>query len=112
MTWAEAHMTGRSESGGGSRGGRRSGNSCGRGFRVASAPVGESVAIHDPDADKSWRTMIRLAMAAVAFALALIASDIACAQPTFSPSQDPMAGARVFAAKSCEKCHAINGIGG
>src|SRR5499433_3500482 len=56
--------------------------------------------------------MIRLAMAAGAFALALIASDIAWAQPTFSPSQDPIAGARVFTAKGCEKCHAINGDGG
>lgn len=38
--------------------------------------------------------------------------DVAGAQPVFSPSQDPMAGARVFAAKGCEKCHAINGVGG
>lgn len=56
--------------------------------------------------------MIRLVIAAVAFVLALIAGDGAWAQPTFSPSQDPMAGARVFAAKGCEKCHAINGVGG
>src|SRR5499426_1766008 len=106
-------MTGRSESTRGSRRGGQSGNSCGREcFRVASAPVGERVAIRDPDADKKGPTMIRLVMAAVAFALALIAGDVAWAQPTFSQSQDPMAGARVFAAKGCEKCHAINGVGG
>jgi cytochrome c2 len=56
--------------------------------------------------------MIRVVMGAVAIAVALVAFDAAWAQPTFSPSQDPMAGARVFAAKGCEKCHAINGVGG
>lgn len=28
------------------------------------------------------------------------------------PSQDPEAGSRVFGAKGCSKCHAINGVGG
>jgi len=51
-------------------------------------------------------------MGAVALAAALVALDSAGAQPVFSPSQDPMAGVRVFAAKGCEKCHAINGVGG
>jgi mono/diheme cytochrome c family protein len=36
----------------------------------------------------------------------------ALAQPLFSPSQDPLAGARVFDAKGCVKCHAIGGTGG
>jgi mono/diheme cytochrome c family protein len=33
-------------------------------------------------------------------------------QPLFSSSQDPVAGARVFGAKGCAKCHAISGVGG
>src|SRR3989304_2770478 len=33
-------------------------------------------------------------------------------QPLFSPSQDPVAGSRVFGAKGCGKCHSINGVGG
>jgi mono/diheme cytochrome c family protein len=38
--------------------------------------------------------------------------DAAWAQPVFSPSQDPLAGSRVFGAKGCVKCHSINGVGG
>jgi len=34
------------------------------------------------------------------------------AQPLFSPTQDPLAGSRVFGAKGCVKCHAVNGVGG
>jgi mono/diheme cytochrome c family protein len=56
--------------------------------------------------------MIRAVMGAVAAAVLLAAIDGAWAQPVFSPSQDPMAGSRVFATKGCEKCHAINGVGG
>jgi mono/diheme cytochrome c family protein len=33
------------------------------------------------------------------------------AQPLFGPSQDPVAGSRVFGAKGCARCHAVNGIG-
>jgi mono/diheme cytochrome c family protein len=33
-------------------------------------------------------------------------------QPVFGPSQDPLAGSRVFGTKSCAKCHAVNGVGG
>lgn len=36
----------------------------------------------------------------------------AVAQPIFSPTQDPLAGSRVFGTKGCMKCHAVNGIGG
>jgi cytochrome c2 len=36
----------------------------------------------------------------------------AFAQPLFSPTQDPLAGERVFSAKGCVKCHAVNGVGG
>lgn len=38
--------------------------------------------------------------------------DPASAQPLFSPTQDPLAGSRVFGAKGCVKCHAVNGVGG
>lgn len=49
----------------------------------------------------------------VALALfALCAPSPAPAQPLFSASQDPLAGARVFGAKGCAKCHAVNGVGG
>jgi mono/diheme cytochrome c family protein len=30
----------------------------------------------------------------------------------FSPTQDPLAGSRVFGAKGCVKCHSVNGAGG
>lgn len=29
-----------------------------------------------------------------------------------APSQDPLAGSRVFGSKGCSKCHAVNGVGG
>jgi mono/diheme cytochrome c family protein len=54
---------------------------------------------------------VRLAVA-VAGLLLLGSLDAAWAQPVFSPSQDPLAGARVFGAKGCVKCHSINGVGG
>jgi mono/diheme cytochrome c family protein len=56
--------------------------------------------------------MIRVVMGAVAVALSLVAFGGAWAQPVFSPSQDPLAGSRVFGAKGCVKCHSINGVGG
>jgi mono/diheme cytochrome c family protein len=34
------------------------------------------------------------------------------AQPVLSPSQDPLAGSRVFGSKGCVKCHSVNGVGG
>ena len=34
------------------------------------------------------------------------------AQWTGSSSQDPLAGSRVFGAKGCSGCHAVNGVGG
>ena len=54
--------------------------------------------------------MTRCVIAAVA--ILLWAQGAAFAQPLFSPTQDPVAGARVFGAKGCSKCHSINGIGG
>jgi len=46
-------------------------------------------------------------------AMALVAGfvDVAWAQSP-GPGQDPVAGARVFDAKGCVKCHALNGSGG
>lgn len=51
----------------------------------------------------------RLVFAAVVASLAACA---AAAQPLFSRSQDPLAGARVFGLKGCARCHAVNGAGG
>jgi mono/diheme cytochrome c family protein len=54
---------------------------------------------------------VRVAVA-VAGLLLMGSLDAAWAQPVFSPSQDPLAGSRVFGAKGCVKCHSINGVGG
>jgi cytochrome c551/c552 len=45
-------------------------------------------------------------------ALIVCTAGPAVAQPVFGPAQDPLAGARVFGAKGCVKCHAVNGAGG
>jgi mono/diheme cytochrome c family protein len=37
---------------------------------------------------------------------------VVSAQPVLSPSQDPLAGSRVFGSKGCVKCHSVNGVGG
>jgi len=42
----------------------------------------------------------------------LLLPGLAFAQPLFSPAQDPLTGERVFNAKGCIKCHAVNGVGG
>jgi cytochrome c2 len=49
--------------------------------------------------------------AALLFAMVLSPSLAAWAQAPLS-HQDPLAGSRVFGAKGCVKCHAVNGIGG
>lgn len=36
----------------------------------------------------------------------------AAAQPLWNPSQDPVAGSRVFGEKGCSRCHAVQGVGG
>src|SRR5207247_10675377 len=52
-------------------------------------------------------------MQSVVVVLSLAAcASMAGAQPLFSPTQDPVAGSRVFASKGCVKCHAVNGVGG
>ena len=45
-------------------------------------------------------------------ALLLLLPAFSLAQPLFTPTQDPLAGSRVFGAKGCVKCHAISGSGG
>jgi cytochrome c2 len=48
---------------------------------------------------------------AVSFLL-VCGSQATFAQSLFSPTQDPLAGSRVFGTKGCVKCHAVNGAGG
>jgi mono/diheme cytochrome c family protein len=50
--------------------------------------------------------------AVLAVALVLSGLGTAWAQPVFTASQDPLAGAQVFGAKGCAKCHSVNGVGG
>ena len=44
--------------------------------------------------------------------LVLLGLGTTAAQPVFTSSQDPLAGAQVFGAKGCAKCHSVNGVGG
>jgi mono/diheme cytochrome c family protein len=59
-----------------------------------------------------------LGIARLLLAVSLCAASVwalpgdAPGQPLFSPGQDPVAGARVFGAKGCARCHAVNGVGG
>jgi mono/diheme cytochrome c family protein len=55
---------------------------------------------------RSW-TVIAAVVASLA-----VAASVVPAQPLFSPTQDPLAGSRVFGTKGCVKCHSINGVGG
>ncbi|HXJ85035.1 MAG TPA: c-type cytochrome [Candidatus Methylomirabilis sp.] len=48
----------------------------------------------------------------LAAALVLLGPGAAWGQPVFTASQDPLAGAQVFGAKGCSKCHSVNGVGG
>lgn len=48
----------------------------------------------------------------VLITLIVCSAAAASAQPLFGPAQDPLAGSRVFGAKGCVKCHAVNGVGG
>jgi len=56
------------------------------------------------------RTTMRGALLAVL--TALLGASAVSAQPVFTASQDPLAGAQVFNAKGCAKCHSVNGVGG
>jgi mono/diheme cytochrome c family protein len=63
-----------------------------------------------------FRNTVKIILSAVAPASFLVSFllflEPARAQALFSPTQDPIAGSRVFGAKGCSKCHAIGGIGG
>lgn len=59
-----------------------------------------------PTALRALATVVLLA------ALAAEGATPAAAQLVDRPGQSPVAGARVFGAKGCNKCHAINGLGG
>lgn len=50
--------------------------------------------------------------ASVLALLLLLQPGLTGAQTLFTPTQDPLAGSRVFGAKGCVRCHAINGVGG
>ncbi len=45
-------------------------------------------------------------------ALLLWCAGSPSAQELFSPTQNPIAGSRVFRTKGCVQCHAVNGVGG
>ena len=47
----------------------------------------------------------------IAFAV-LLAAGVSAGQALFSPTQDPVAGERLFTGKGCAGCHAVNGVGG
>lgn len=53
-----------------------------------------------------------LKLALVTLACLCVASAGAAQETSLSPAQDPLAGAQVFGAKGCVKCHAVRGIGG
>ncbi len=61
-------------------------------------------------------TFARGAVAGVGVTL-VVAALVTLAPPAggqalFTPGQDPLAGARVFGARGCVKCHAVRGVGG
>jgi mono/diheme cytochrome c family protein len=49
---------------------------------------------------------------AIIFGVLLCLPRPSQSQSVIAPAQDPLAGSRVFGAKGCSKCHAVNGIGG
>jgi mono/diheme cytochrome c family protein len=57
------------------------------------------------------RITVRCAVLSIAL-ICLAAIDEARAQSVFTAGQDPLAGAQVFGAKGCSKCHSVNGVGG
>jgi mono/diheme cytochrome c family protein len=57
------------------------------------------------------RIVWRVALLGGALIVAWFAST-ALAQSLWTPTQDPIAGSRVFGSKGCSKCHAVRGLGG
>jgi mono/diheme cytochrome c family protein len=58
------------------------------------------------------RERLRLGLVVGVLAMLLAPADAARGQGLFTPAQDPLAGSRVFGAKGCVRCHAVNGAGG
>jgi mono/diheme cytochrome c family protein len=54
----------------------------------------------------------RMASLALGFIGVLFFSAAVQGQPFAGATQDPLAGSRVFGAKGCSGCHAVNGVGG
>ena len=53
-----------------------------------------------------------VSVCSVALALTLGSGRVGLAQVPFGPAQNPLAGAQIFGAKGCVRCHSINGLGG
>jgi len=58
------------------------------------------------------RTENKVVILALGMMIILLAPAASLSQSTGSFSQDPLAGSRVFGAKGCSGCHAVNGVGG
>jgi mono/diheme cytochrome c family protein len=56
--------------------------------------------------------MHRMVRCIIALAILVGSYGQTVAQAPVSVAQHPLAGARVFGAKGCVKCHAVNGVGG
>ena len=56
--------------------------------------------------------MNRIVRCIVALAILVSSCGQTMAQSPVSVAQNPLAGSRVFGAKGCVKCHAVNGVGG
>ncbi len=56
--------------------------------------------------------MNRIVRCIVALAILVGSCGQTMAQSPISVAQNPLAGSRVFGAKGCVKCHAVNGVGG
>ena len=56
--------------------------------------------------------MNRIVRGIVALAILVSSCGQTMAQSPVSVAQNPLAGSRVFGAKGCVKCHAVNGVGG
>ena len=52
------------------------------------------------------------AVGALVGVIVLATAGASAGQPLFAPTQDPVAGERLFSAKGCTTCHAVNGKGG
>jgi mono/diheme cytochrome c family protein len=63
-------------------------------------------------AQLGWRRVTRAGLGLLLVIAVTATPGISPAQPLFSSTQDPVAGERLFSAKGCAACHAVNGVGG